>query len=478
MSAADSGVIILAAPVIVTVGAVSLAAAGISAAAEKYKRFRYDKAYAEELMKQSELDFARKLADENREEYEAILAARADEENARRSRESQVQDAAEKQLRDELFRKMQLQREIHAKLEHMDTLVRQFEEEFGENAELRKMAEIVHNSETMFGDVSQLLQELDDLLFIIIPGMTEEKREERHARQLQKHIDTIAVEHMHIKDSSEEFVSLNHAAKAASASEVRSPWDRFVERVRAVAAVEEAYFETEAHEMLEEMESLPEGRQNFYLLQHQEQLCRMEEQAEEYRSSQTQLTEEVMDAFCMYLAIVKKLGIEAKFSEEDLSDAYILEDMRSETQHLVEEYKRARERQYTVNSITKVMERHHMHFEDMTINEHGALEMEYTMDEQSGIRITRSESGAFEMQFQGRSSAASASLDEKRRITEKARHFCSILPEITEELEEEYGITFEQTALQPPIEENIEIRQSKNAKRVEKAKTLKTMKMN
>ena len=119
-----------------------------------------------------------------------------------------------------------------------------------------------------------------------------------------------------------------------------------------------------------------------------------------------------------------------------------------------------------------------MHFEDMTINEHGALEMEYTMDEQSGIRITRSESGAFEMQFQGRSSAASASLDEKRRITEKARHFCSILPEITEELEEEYGITFEQTALQPPIEENIEIRQSKNAKRVEKAKTLKTMKMN
>ena len=65
-----------------------------------------------------------------------------------------------------------------------------------------------------------------------------------------------------------------------------------------------------------------------------------------------------------------------------------------------------------------------------------------SMDEQTGVRITRAQSGAFEMQFQGKSKGESASLDEKRSITEKARHFCSILPSITKELEEELQLYF------------------------------------
>ena len=49
MSAADSGLMIIAAPVAVTIGAVALAAAGISAAAENYRQFRFDKAFAREM---------------------------------------------------------------------------------------------------------------------------------------------------------------------------------------------------------------------------------------------------------------------------------------------------------------------------------------------------------------------------------------------------------------------------------------------
>ena len=456
MSASDSGVVILAAPVILTVGAVSLAAAGISAAAQKYKASRLSKAEALESAKKTALDEIIEQADLNRKEYEEIMEERIREELTRQEKDEMLQDAARIRIREEMLSRNRIAEEIRSQIENMDRAVKAFEDEFGENREVRDMAQTIHRSQEMFGDGSQLLKDLQDLILVIIPGMTKEKRTEQHVSQIDDMLSGIEADRMYVSDSSEKFVSLSTGSKASKRESTKTPWESFVERVRAVAAVESEYYEDAAANMLEEAEQVAPARRNFYIQQNQGRLIDLEERCADYRSRKAQVSEKVM---------------------EDLSDAYAVADMREDTEELVEEYKKSKERQYVTNAFTVVMKRHNLTFENMAVGDDGMTELEYSMDEQTGVSIRRSESGAFEMQFNGKSKGASASMDEKRSITEKARHFCSLLPSIVKELDEEFGITFDQTSLQPPQTENIRITQAASSGRTERARTLKAMTM-
>lgn len=475
MSAADSGLIIVAAPVIVTVGVVSIAGSAITATAEKYRRFRFDQAKTEELQRKSELDFIRNLAEENRKEYESILAERFSEESARQNKEELLLEAVRSRTNAEMHEQERMRREIHLKIEHMENAIRMFEEEFGEDQTLREMSLTIRRSEELFGDGMELLQELEDLVYVVIPGMAEERREEHREKEIREKIARAVTDRQHVMDTSETFVSLYQSKESGENNSSRTPWERFMERVQNVASVEAAYFESGASDILAEAEELPLNRRNIYLQQHQLQLIEMEERAAEFRSQQQKLSDQVMDDFCRYISIVRQLGISPQYTEEDLMDPFAIADMRRDTEDLVEEFKKVKERQYTVHAFTSVMKRHNLHFENMNVDDGGRTELEYTMDTQTGVRISRSESGAFEMQFQGKSRSVEASIDEKRSMTEKAKHFCSLLPEIVKELEEEYGITFDQTSLQPPVVENIEIRQAASGKRYERARTAKAM---
>lgn len=477
MSASDSGVVILAAPVILTVGAVSLAAAGISAAAQKYKASRLSKAEALESAKKTALDEIIEQADLNRKEYEEIMEERIREELTRQEKDEMLQDAARIRIREEMLSRNRIAEEIRSQIENMDRAVKAFEDEFGENREVRDMAQTIHRSQEMFGDGSQLLKDLQDLILVIIPGMTKEKRTEQHVSQIDDMLSGIEADRMYVSDSSEKFVSLSTGSKASKRESTKTPWESFVERVRAVAAVESEYYEDAAANMLEEAEQVAPARRNFYIQQNQGRLIDLEERCADYRSRKAQVSEKVMEDYFMYLAIAEKVGIEPRYTEEDLSDAYAVADMREDTEELVEEYKKSKERQYVTNAFTVVMKRHNLTFENMAVGDDGMTELEYSMDEQTGVSIRRSESGAFEMQFNGKSKGASASMDEKRSITEKARHFCSLLPSIVKELDEEFGITFDQTSLQPPQTENIRITQAASSGRTERARTLKAMTM-
>lgn len=477
MSSYDSGIVIIAAPVLITVGAVSLAGAAISAAAEKYRRYRLSEAEEIELQRKLELDCAARMADENREEYYAELNRRITEETTRREKEENAQDAARSKLREEARAAENLKREIREKVTRMENDIMSFEMEFGENAELRRMADTIHHSEKMFGDGAQLIRELNDMIFIILPGMTGEKRRERHAEQVSEQLGKVVSSKRVIVDSSEDFVSLHTGGQENKIDADRSPWEKFMARIQFVASVEEAYYESEAAQLLEEAEDVAPARRNFFIQQHSLELTDMEEKAFEYQNKQKALTDEVIDDFCMYLAMADKLGIEPRFTEDDIHNAYTLAAMREEMDVMTEQYKKVRERQYTVNAFTTVMKRHNLLFENMTVGEDGQTDIEYSMDSQTGVRISHSEAGAFEMQFQGKSRGISVSADERRTVTEKANHFCSMLPEITKELEEEFGITFDQTNLQPPSAESIEFHTAESGARRERARTAKVMQM-
>ena len=477
MSSSDSGVIILAMPVILTVGAVTMAGVAISAAAEKYKRLRQDQTSAEELRRKLELDQITYLAETNQREYDKELAGRAAEERSRREKEELARDAAQAQMREELLAEAGIRQEIENKIHQMDLAIKAYEAEFGESAQLREMAGTLHHSEQLFGDSVQLVQELDDMIFQIIPGMSEEQRKEHHSKQVQGMFAEIAYRNKRVDDTSEEFVSLYRGDRKKKQTVGKTPWESFTARLKAVSAVEEAYFESEAAELMEEAEAVTVARRNFFIQQHEQQLMEMEERAAEYQGQQRTLSDKVMNDFFLYLAMARKLGIEPGFTEEDLTDEYTLTSMREETDILIERYKKSRERQYTVNAFTAVMKRHNLVFESVTVADDGYTDIEYSMDRQTCIHINRSDSGAFEMQFQGKSMGETVSIDERRAITEKAKRFCTLLPEIVEELDKEFGITFGQTALQPPSTENIEICSAAGSTRRERARAAKTMKM-
>lgn len=476
MSASDSGLVVVALPVVAVIGAVSLTAAGVTKAAEKYRRFRFDKATVEQLESKARLDFLNSLADANRKEYQALLSARAEEEASRRSQEER-RFALQSQLRESRSGRLQTEAEIRLLIGRMEQAVREYEAEFGEEQRLRDMAETIRYSQNMFGNGVELLQELNDLLFVVIPCMAEEKREQRAAARLEEHYNGIVSEHFRVVDTSKEFVSLRVGETTDSGATRKTPWEQFVAQVQAVAKLEALHYETDASKLLEEAENVAPSRRNYYIQQNQLRLLELEERAEEYRKQQEQLSEKTVEDYCSYLAITRKLGLQARYSRSNLSDPCLLSEMRRETETLLEQYRKQMERQYTAHAFSVVMKRHKLSFENMDLDGHGRLHLEYAMDQHSGIRISRSESGAFEMQFQGKSRGANASLDEQRSFVEKATHFCTLLPSISRELEEEFGITFEQTALQPPSLEHIEITQSKTSSRPEVARTIKAMQM-
>lgn len=478
MSSADSGLVILEAPVILAVGTVSLAAAGISALAEKYKKYRLEYAEETERVKKTELEQIVELAERNRREYENIIKERIEDEEERKVSENSLREAAKEQIIEEQKVKARLEAEINLQMANLTKAIAAFESEFGIDYKIREMMETVKQSEKMFGNDAQLLQIIQDLLLLVIPGITEEKRKEKRLADIDQRLASIEASSFVEKDSSEEFISLLTAGNSSAAGSGKTPWEQFVERIRAVAEVEGAYYESEAGEFLKEAEAEIPSRRNFYLQKNQLRLCELEEKATEYIEKHREISEQGMNNFHMYLALASRLGIEPSYTEDDLSDPYLVEDMREEISELIEELKQRAERKYVTNAFNVVMKRHNLSFENMDVSADGTTHMEYSIDSQAGVRISRSVSGAFEMQFQGRSKGATASMDEKRSILEKSKHFCSILPSIQKALKEEFGISFEQTALQPPSERTIEIRRDNSLTRVEKARELKTMKMN
>lgn len=477
MSSFESGLVILTAPVKLAAGTVSLAAAAISAAAEKYRKYRLEQAEEVEQKSKEELDQISGVAQANREQYEETVKRRTTEEDSRRIREQLAEDAARKRVLDKSMEAEKLEQEIQDKIAHMEKSIKAFETEFGQNIELRKMDDTIRQSRRMFGSSQQLVQQLDDLVNEVIPGMAREYRLKEQNNRLERSLKQHALNGMQTMDTSEDFVSLASPRTADRKESAKSPWDRFMERVQAVAQVESAYFESDAAQILKEAKSIGSERRNLFILQHDEQLTDMEEKASEYRKQQEYATEQIRNEYFMYTAVAKNLGLEPRFTLEELTDKNKLSSMRQEAEELMQQYRLICERQYTVNAFTKVMERHHLTYENMTVEEDGRTKIEYSMDEQAGVRITRSNSGAFEMQFQGKSRTNTVSMDERRRVTEKAKHFCSLLPEIARELDEEYGITFQQTEVQPPDTENIEFRTEESSKRPEKARTYKAMEL-
>lgn len=357
-------------------------------------------------------------------------------------KEQAAQDAADRQLATAAAQRRIMERRARTL---MEAAVRKVEEaeQAGESGVLREQLYVLQNALELYGATEQLCSRLEafDQYLTQRPSQPEVVCAEK--------TPTIQAD---LQDRSREFVSL-HSERSAPVSRTLSPWPRFLERLRAVCEVQEPLGESTAQVLLEQAMRVPAEQQNWFLLSHQAELTDMEEAAAEILAVQQAATQRQNRLWQEYRAVCLLRNIQPNLSEK--SDGVRLEQ---ETQRLFTAYKKQKEQEYVTNAFTQVLERYGIEFDTMEATAEGTLHLEYSIGSGAQLCVSRSEAGSFEMEFTGVTSGQNPSMEERRQVTEQAKSFCSLLPQIAQELKDR-GVLFDQVALQQPDEQNVRIRQ-------------------
>lgn len=373
-------------------------------------------------------------------------------------KEQAAQDTADRQLATASAQRRIMERRARTL---MEATVRKVEEaeQAGESGALREQLHVLQNALELYGATEQLCSRLEafDQYLIQRPSQPEVGSAEK----------TPAIQ-ADLQDRSREFVSL-HSERSAPVSRTLSPWPRFLERLRVVCEVQEPLGESAAQVLLEQAMQVPAEQQNWFLLSHQAELTDMEEAAAEILAVQQAATQRQNRLWQEYRAVCLLSNIQPNLPEK--SDGVRLEQ---ETQRLFTAYKKQKEQEYVTNAFTQVLERYGIEFDTMETTAEGTLHLEYSISSGAQLCVSRSEAGSFEMEFAGVTSGQNPSMEERRQVTEQAKSFCSLLPQIAQELKDR-GVLFDQVALQQPDEQNVRIRQRRSRSGHQEVRKAKAM---
>ena len=417
---------------------------------------------------QRELEDALARVRAGKKEMERELQNLKNRELQKSALERERRNTAAEELVTEALRKKYDAQRAEQLLEDARLQVEDYERTFGTHTEFRERLQMQRDSFAMFGATGQFFLALEQLVTHDLPADRKRLTQERESARLTQRVEQLVDEHVHTRDQSARFVSLKQENEEGGQAE-KSPWERFLARVVALKQIQEEFQETGAEELLEEANRQSAAGRNRFLLRNMERLQEMEAEYADLRRSISDRQESVARVYEEYLGICYLCR-----EPPTLTEASSRETLERECERLREQYQRMREQQYITNAFTEVFEKHGISFESMETDAHGGLRLAYQIDEQAGIRVTRSGSGAFEMQFSGHSASAQASLDEKRQAAEKAHGFCAHLLRIFEELKQR-GVVFDQMMMKEPDEETIRMEQRKTAsgrREVEKRKAM------
>lgn len=373
-------------------------------------------------------------------ERDAARQASADRQRELTQKEQSARDAAALQMAGAAAQRKIVAGRAKALLRSAAEKVAAAEKE-GQGGALREQLQVMQNSLTLFGATEQLCRQLEAFDHYLA---------HRPARPAVAPVAAVSGIQDALADKSREFVSLR-SENAAPAARRQSPWQRFVQRVQVQCEAQEPFGETSARQLLEQAMQIPPEKQNWFLLAHQQELARIEQTTAEIAGVRQTGLRQKQHLWQEYRAVCLLCGARPGLTQQ--SDAASLE---RETARLFEAYTKEREQQYVSNAFTQVLERYGIDFDTMENAAEGCLHLQYHMSAGAQLHVTRSEAGAFEMEFAGVSASNSASMDERRQVVEKARSFCSLLPQIAQELKER-GIVFDQVAVQQPDEQNVRI---------------------
>ena len=319
-----------------------------------------------------------------------------------------------------------------------------------------------------FGVTASNIEHIRTLVRETIPAALMRVHDEQEKERIEQELrDRVRVKST-VADESIDFVSMK-VAQQQKKTQTR-PWDLFVSRVRAMAAAQDEFGGFGAEDMLEEIESVAPGMQNLFMMQNEETLAQWEEEAAAFAASVEQTKAQHSELYTSYLRVHRIYG--EAFALPLLSESEGISRINSEMTRIENLLVERRKREYLETSFREVFGAHGLTFESMAAEEQ-TLHIEFAVDEESGVRVSRSESGAFEMVFIGKSASPAVSSDQRRRVCEKAKKFCDLMPAISADLEAR-GILFDQRILLEAQEEAIAFETAEHAQRrtVTKAKAM------
>ncbi len=394
-----------------------------------------------------------RLREQARQELSAIeseaarLKAQHDAEAIRRaqlqagylSAETAAQNEAAAQHRDAKTHQRSIEEEADLLLEQAAARIGAMEDIPEKEGLLDTLADM-QSGVDRFGVTAQSIERIRALVRETIPAallrIHETQESERMEQELQSRIRVQST----VADESIDFVSMK--VQAEEKKEARRPWDLFVSRVRLLAAAQDEFGGFGAQELLEEMEDVAPGAQSLFMMRHEDDVAQWEEEAAAFAASVEQTKAQKTALYASYLRAYRVYG--AAFALPLLDEGESISRIESEMNRIEALLVERRRQEYLETSFREVFEAHGLAFESMHAEEQN-LHIEFAMDEESGVRVSRSEAGAFEMVFVGKSAGAVSS-DQRRRVCEKAKKFCDLMPAIGEALAAR-GIYFDQRIL-------------------------------
>lgn len=415
-----------------------------------------------------ELQQATRAAADNRAQWKAMLEERARKQAELRIQEKRAADeAAAQTLRVQAQRKScdaQVRRMLETAAENVAAC-----EKLGNSADLRERLRTMQEGFSMFGASGELQRQIEHFITEEIPARRQQLVQETEKAREQKDLKESMAAHANLKDQSTKFVSMQTDV-SDERTRYTSPWNRFVQRLQALSAGQQPLGDTRSQELLEKAQQLPASHRNRFILQNETTVRQMERELAEMETLQDTGAEWHSHLWDQYLALCMLCDVQPALTE-DASEI----QLEHENETLFARYQTEKERQYVTNTFSQVLDSFGITFEAMETDGFGQLQMKYHISEQAQLQITRSDAGAFEMQFSGTSADEVASTDEKRQVVEQAHAFCQKLPQVAKALQER-GIVFEQVAVQQPTEENVKIVHRREQNKVWKAANMREMK--
>ena len=396
---------------------------------------------------------------QNRARLQAVLQAQRKQQDELTRQEQEARDKASLQMASAGMLRKELTDRVRNMLDTAWSKVAAVEQK-GETGALREQLQTMQNSFSMFGATTQLQHRLEEF----------ERRVYEEA-QVRSAAASVHVPEIHavLQDQSKTFVSLQGGEEPATETVRQTPWQRFLERLEVLRQAQAPLGETRAEQLLEQAGQIPAEQQNLFLLRCRDELEEMERTVAEITGAQEQGRARKQQLWEKYLALCLLHEQEPTLSET--ADAAVLE---RETSRLYEQYKKEKERQYVTNAMTQVLEQYGIAFDSMEADASHTLHLRYHMDGGAELQVSRSDTGAFEMEFSGVTTGQTASMEDRRQVTEQARSFCSLLPRIGEELRRR-GVLFDQVAVQQPNEQTIRIRRKQSRTEYQTGKKAREM---
>ncbi len=386
----------------------------------------------------------------NEQAQNAMLLERSNREKNRLIVEAGMAETVTERQQKAEARRQAMREEVQALLIAAEDQLTLLDNTLPEKHALADKVKCMKDSIQLFGATEQSLETVKVLARVTVPNAIMQVNQAKEQQRLER----IAHEDLRVSgavvDQSLRFVSLN--VQAAEKKEIERPWDLFVGRVRALAAHQTTYGLSGAKAMMAEMESLAPDKQNLFMLKHRDQVRCWEEEIAAFISTTEENEEKQHELYDAYAALFNACaGIN---SAPMLPSDTKYDQLRLEHDRLMGVYLKQRNQQYFENAFRKVFEEHGLIFETVSIDDKQNMQIEFSMDQDAGVRIMRSPAGAFDMVFYGNSAGQQVSQDQRRKVTEKAHDFCSMMPSISQELQKR-GINFQQQWVQEPTEEAI-----------------------